>query len=151
MEIRFIRNEDVGALARLMAATPLWQRYNVTEESASQRLQHGIEQGATILVAEIDHTAVGFVWYVANGAFHRSGYIMLIGVEQSTRSQGVGRALMHQTETLLFEKVNDIFLLVSDFNTDAQIFYGRLGYEQVGILRDYVIEGIAELIFRKKK
>ncbi len=151
MVIRSIKNEDVIPLARLMAHTPLWQRYNVTEESAAQRLQNGLDQGATILVAEIDQMPLGFVWYVTSGAFNRSGYIMLIGVEQSTRSTGVGRALMREAETIMFEKVNDVFLLVSDFNAGAQKFYRRLGYEQVGTIRDYVSEGIDELIFRKKK
>lgn len=149
--IRAIQQEDIPPLAQMMASTALWQRYNVTEESAARRLQSGLEQGATILVAEIDQTPVGFVWYVVNGAFNRSGYIMLIGVEQSARSTGVGRALMREAETILFEKVNDVFLLVSDFNTEAQKFYQRLGYEQVGIIRNYVIEGVDELIFRKKK
>ena len=151
MMIRAIQKEDIPALAQMMATTALWQRYNVTEESAAQRLQSGMDQGATILVAEIDQTPLGFVWYVTSGAFNRSGYIMLIGVEQSARSTGVGRALMREAETIMFEKVNDVFLLVSDFNTDAQKFYQRLGYEQIGVIRDYVIEGINELIFRKKK
>jgi ribosomal protein S18 acetylase RimI-like enzyme len=129
----------------------LWQRYNVTEDSAARRLQSGLDQGATILVAEIDQSPIGFVWYVTNGAFNRSGYIMLIGVEQNVRSKGVGRALMREAEMIMFKKVNDVFLLVSDFNSGAQNFYRRLGYEQVGVIRDYVIEGVDELIFRKKK
>lgn len=149
--IRAIRKEDIAPLAQVMASTALWQRYNVTEESAARRLQSGIDQGATILVAEIDQTPIGFVWYAMNGAFNRSGYIMLIGVEQSARSKGVGRALMREAETIMFEKVNDVFLLVSDFNSDAQKFYRRLGYEQVGSIHNYVIEGVDELIFRKKK
>ncbi len=151
MVIRAIKNEDVIALARLMATTPLWQRYNVTEESAAQRLQSGLEQNATILVAEIDQTPVGFVWYAMHGAFNRSGYIMLIGVETGARSKGVGHALMCEAETIMFEKVNDVFLLVSDFNSGAQKFYQQLGYEQVGSIHNYVIEGVDELIFRKKK
>jgi ribosomal protein S18 acetylase RimI-like enzyme len=149
--IRAIQQEDVPALAQVMATTALWQRYNVTEDSAARRLQSGLDQGATILVAEIDQSPIGFVWYVTNGAFNRSGYIMLIGVEQNVRSKGVGRALMREAEMIMFKKVNDVFLLVSDFNSGAQNFYRRLGYEQVGVIRDYVIEGVDELIFRKKK
>jgi ribosomal-protein-alanine N-acetyltransferase len=41
-------------------------------------------------------------------------------------------------------------LLCSDFNTEAQRFYRRAGYEQVGALPDYVVPGVAELIFRKR-
>jgi ribosomal protein S18 acetylase RimI-like enzyme len=44
----------------------------------------------------------------------------------------------------------DIFLLVSDFNTDAQNFYARLGYVQVGKLDDYVVQGVSELVMWKK-
>jgi [ribosomal protein S18]-alanine N-acetyltransferase len=151
MIIRPLLSGDVPALARLMAGDPLWQRYGVTEEAAARRLREGFAAGATIAVAEIDGEPVGFVWYVARGAFNRSGYIMLIGVQGDARGTGVGRALMEQAEGALFAHSADVFLLVSDFNQAAQAFYGRLGYEQVGMIPDYVVPGVAELVFRKRK
>ena len=150
MIIRPIALGDVPSLARLMAGDPLWQRYGVTEESAARRLRQGFAAGATIAVAEIDGEPAGFVWYVERGAFNRSGYIMLIGVQGEARGAGVGRALMDQAEGALFTHSADVFLLVSDFNTAAQAFYRRLGYEQVGAIPDYVAPGITELIFRKR-
>jgi len=155
MIIRPLVSGDVPALARLMAGDPLWQRYGVTEESAARRLREGFAAGAniagaTIAVAEIDGEPVGFVWYVERGAFNRSGYIMLIGVQGDARGAGVGRALMEHAEAALFARAADIFLLVSDFNTAAQAFYVRLGYEQVGTIPGYVVPGVSELIFRKR-
>ena len=50
----------------------------------------------------------------------------------------------------MFTHSADVFLLVSDFNTTAQAFYRRLGYEQVGAIPGYVVPGITELIFRKR-
>ena len=155
MIIRPLVSGDVPALARLMAGDPLWQRYGVTEETAARRLREGFAAGAniagaTIAVAEIDGEPVGFVWYVERGAFNRSGYIMLIGVQGDARGAGVGRALMEHAEAALFARAADIFLLVSDFSTAAQAFYGRLGYEQVGTILGYVVPGITELIFRKR-
>ena len=46
---------------------------------------------------------------------------------------------------------SDVFLLVSDFNHVAQAFYRRLGYVQVGAIPDYVVSGVTELVFRKRK
>ena len=88
-----------------MAGDPLWQRYGVTEESAARRLRDGFAAGATIAVAEIDGVPAGFIWYVERGAFNRSGYIMLIGVQGDARGTGVGRALMAHAEATLFAHV----------------------------------------------
>jgi ribosomal protein S18 acetylase RimI-like enzyme len=152
MQIRPLAEPDISALARLMAATPLWQRYGVTEASATARLQAGLAQAATILVAAVaDEPAAGFLWYVQRGAFQRSGYIMLVGVQPTVRGQGVGTALMRQAEALMFAERDSICLLVSDFNEPAQRFYQRLGYAQVGMLPDYVIPGVNEYLYYKRK
>lgn len=149
MFIRPLLPTDIPALAGLMATTPLWQRYGVTAASATQRLQTGLAEGATIAVAESNSHPAGFVWYVTRGAFQRGGYIMLIGVVSEYRKQGVGQALMHHAEAQMFTSVSSIFLLVSDFNHSAQRFYERLGYQQVGAIPDFVVPGITELIFYK--
>lgn len=140
---------DVPGIARWVAVTPLWQRYNVTAASLAERLSDGLANGATIFVAARAGEVLGFVWLVARGAFNRSAYIQLIGVKPGERTHGVGRALMEYVEA--HAQSRDIFLLVSDFNTDAQMFYARLGYYQVGKLNDYVVQGVSELIFWKKR
>ena len=150
MNIRPMLQSDVMPLARLMAYTPLWQRYNVTEATAARRLSDGLACGATIAVAELNGAPVGFVWYVKRGAFDRSGYIKLIGVTQEQRGNSIGRALMEHAEAVLLADSPDVFLLVSDFNQDARKFYARLGYNQVGAIPDYVVPGITELIFQKR-
>lgn len=130
-----------------MAGNALWQRYGITREAAARRLQAGLDSGATVVVAETDGAVAGFVWYVVGGAFQRSGYIMLIGVDPSRQGQGIGHALLDRAEAALFAAADSILLLVSDFNTAAQSFYHRRGYVQVGAIPDYVIPGVRELIF----
>jgi ribosomal protein S18 acetylase RimI-like enzyme len=156
MLVRKMQMEDIEACARLVAESALWQRYGVTEESAARRfegglaLQAGLARQDKIDVAEVEGRAAGFIWYAARGAFGRSGYIRLIGVAPEQRGRGVGRAMMDHAEGEIFrEGVGDIFLLVSDFNEDAQRFYQRLGYRQVGAIPDYILPGVAELIFYK--
>lgn len=156
MVIRPLHADDIPALAQLMAVTPLWQRYGVTTASATARLHQGLTQGATIVVAALrpaegQPPLAGFLWYVTRGAFQRGGYVMLIGVQPTLRGQGIGEALMHHAERTMFAEVESIFLLVSDFNAAAQRFYQRLGYQQVGALPDFVLSGVSELIFYKRK
>jgi ribosomal protein S18 acetylase RimI-like enzyme len=133
-----------------MAENPLWQRYGVTQASAYQRLILGQEQEARILIAETPSDVTGFVWYVEKGVFARSGYIMLIGVDPAQQGKGVGEILMEEAERILFEKSDEVFLLVSDFNQQAQRFYQRRGYTMVGALPGYVLPDVSELIYCKK-
>jgi ribosomal protein S18 acetylase RimI-like enzyme len=56
---------------------------------------------------------------------------------------------MLQVESQLNIDYKDLFLLVSDFNVDAQNFYRQMGYLKVGEIADYVVPGVSELIFRK--
>jgi ribosomal protein S18 acetylase RimI-like enzyme len=149
--VRLLQPADLTACARIMAENPLWQRYGVTLDSACQRLSAGQQQGATILVAETAGAVVGFIWYVEKGAFFRSGYVMLIGVDPALQGQGVGEILMDAAESILFETSEDVFLLVSDFNEGAQRFYRHRGYKLVGSLPGYVLPGVSELIYRKRK
>ncbi len=41
-------------------------------------------------------------------------------------------------------------LLISDYNTRAQSFYLRCVYIQAGVLTDYVLPGVDELLFWKR-
>ncbi len=136
----------------MMVATPLWQRYGVTLEGASARLSAALRDGMTMLIAadESSTTPLGFVWLVLRGAFNRSGYIPLIAVDPACRGQGIGQKLLAAAEERTRQVANDLFLLCSDFNLDAQQFYERQGYARVGEIPDYVVPGIAEVIYRKQ-
>ncbi len=148
---RPMEQKDIGPCARLMAVTPLWQRYGVSVESATARFAEAIAEGATILVADDGSgAALGFVWVVIRGAFDRSSYIPLIGVDPAQRGQGIGKILLAAAEAYARPNAADMFLLSSDFNIEAHRFYEREGYSQVGSIPDYVLPGVAEIIFRKR-
>jgi ribosomal protein S18 acetylase RimI-like enzyme len=149
IKINFIQPADIPACVQIMLANPLWDRYGVTAASAEKMFNRALAANATILTATLENEIAGFVWYVTHGAWDRSGYIRLIGVSPHHQGKRVGEDLMRAAEEQMAEKVSDVFLLVSDFNTGAQHFYQRLGYTQVGSIPAYVQPGIAELIFFK--
>ncbi len=148
VRIRKLKKNDIDTIARIVAETELWQRYGLNFEKARNKFEKGVQRGANIFVAEIKDEIAGFIWYVPDGAFDRSGYVELIGVKRNFRGRGVGEKLMEFVENLFSPE--SIFLLVSDFNEKAQKFYSRLGYKKVGEIEDYVIKGITEFIFYKK-
>ncbi len=147
--------DDLPACADLMANTSLWRRYGVTASSARARLADALDGPGRLFMAVDDsvddRSILGFVWCVRRGAFARSGYIPLIGVQPSETGRGVGAALLAKAEAWLSEDSPDVFLTVSDFNTAAQRFYQRHGYAQVGALPNYVLDGVTELIYWKRR
>ncbi len=140
---------DLPACIEILLGYP-WTRYWMTTERAERALRGGLAEGADLRVSGDDAGVGGFVWLMARGAFYHSGYIRLIGVAERAKGRGAGRALMTAAEADVFAVSRDMFLLVSDFNLDAQAFYRHLGYAQVGALPDYVLPGITELLMRKR-
>jgi ribosomal protein S18 acetylase RimI-like enzyme len=125
----------------------------MTEQSATARLSTAMHESASILIAaeaEAKAIPLGFLWLAMRGAFDASGYIRLIGVMPGQRSKGIGQKLLTAAEDLVRPAARDMFLLCSDFNVEAQHFYERNGYTQVGALLDYILMGVAELIYRKR-
>jgi ribosomal protein S18 acetylase RimI-like enzyme len=72
-----------------------------------------------------------------------------VGVVPKRRGQGLGTRLVHFAEERILREAPNVFLCVSSFNTRAQKFYRRLGYERIGELRDFIVPGHAEILMRK--
>ena len=92
---------------------------------------------------------MGFVVLTFQGPL--SGYVQLLGVGASARGQGVGRALMALAERIAFARGPNLFLCVSDFNTGARRFYAHLGFQEVGRLADFLVQGEDEWLLRKTR
>lgn len=150
--IRPMTFDDIPVIAGWIPLVALWQRYGLTTEQAARQLVDALQKGDLLLVTHDDQTSepYGFAWCMPGGAFGRSAYLRLIGVHPDYTGTGIGARLLEHVETLTKQSSHSLFLLVSDFNVDAQRFYQRHGYEQVGMIPDYVLPGVAEFIFWKR-
>ncbi len=92
---------------------------------------------------------IGFMGIINYGCFRKFTYLSVIAVKREYRSEGIGKALIGKFEAIGFEKANRVFLLVSDFNKKAQLFYKRLGYQKVGEIPDLFKKGVSENILVK--
>src|SRR5450756_1037356 len=63
----------------------------------------------------------------------------------------IGARLLLEAEGLLRRRgIGRAFLLRTDWNTAAQVFYERHGYHWVGALSDWLQDGVSELIYVKR-
>jgi ribosomal protein S18 acetylase RimI-like enzyme len=150
MPVRVATAADIDALSELEAVSPLRQRYGVTRERAHAALSEGLARGDALRLIEEDGALQGFCWVLPRGMFGRSPYLRWIGVRPGANRRGLGRELLRAAEESARPVRPELFLLCSDFNSEAQRFYRREGYSQLGSIPDYVLPGVAELLFWKR-
>lgn len=139
---------DIPLIAEWMANDDLWRRYRLSPETIAADFMRGLERGDLIVVTDIP--ARGFAWCLLDGMFGSYPYLKRFGVDPAIVGQGLGTLLLDGIEReLLSRQCRDLFLLVSDFNLDAQRFYQRHGYREIGRIPDLVLPGVAEVLFRR--
>ncbi len=85
-----------------------------------------------------------------NGMLSRFPLLRLISVNYQYRDEGIGKKMLEYYEKIGFEGSNKIFLCVSDFNKKARKLYKRMGYGQVGKIRNLYKDNIDEYIMMKR-
>lgn len=100
-----------------------------------------------VYVATEDERLLGFIVLQMAGVF--KGYIQSICVSPEMRGSGLGSALIQYAEKRIFSVSPNVFMLVSTFNKRAVHLYAKLGYETIGTLKNFVIEGYDEFFLRK--
>lgn len=132
--------------ARIMAASDPWITLQRDFNGCCAYLGR---PGADLFIARNENREpCGFIFLAPYG-FASSPYVASIGVAPGVRSQGIGEKLLGFAEQKYGDR-RHLFLLVSSFNSRAQQFYRRNGFEFVGELKDYIVAGHSELIFHKR-
>lgn len=136
---------DVDWCTHLMASTEPWLTLRPSPQACEAVFRR---VGCELFLALQGDTKSGFILLQSSG-LAGSPYVGAIAVTAEARGKGVGSQLLAFAEKH-YPAARNIFLCVSDFNSGAIALYERVGYEQVGRLTDYVVEGHAELIMRKR-
>lgn len=137
---------DLEWCARLMAANEPWITLQRNYEDSVELLADPLSE---VFLFSRDGERLGFVMLKLKGSF--TGYIQTIVFSEAARGQGIGEAAIRFAEEVIFAISPNAFICVSSFNHRARELYLRLGYEQVGILKDYVSKGYDEIFLRKTR
>lgn len=137
---------DLDWCAALMASNEPWVSLQRTYEDSARLLEDPISE---VFLLRHEQRRIGFIMIKMKGSF--TGYIQNIALSEEVRGQGIGKAAIRYIEELIFQTYPNVFICASSFNTSAQKLYRRLGYEVVGILKDYIVEGYDEVLMRKTR
>lgn len=132
--------------AQLMASSEPWLTLGRTVEQSRRSIE---DSSREVYLAVQGADAVGFLIITLAGPF--PGYLQTLCVSHEHRGRGVGTQLLAFAEARIFRKSPNVFLCVTSFNVDARRLYERLGYVLVGELKDFVVSGYSELLFRKTR
>ncbi|MCI0714093.1 MAG: GNAT family N-acetyltransferase [Chloroflexi bacterium] len=151
VKVRPMLMSDLDVVAEWLTEIPLWQRYNLTRSKAQATFEKAFRQQAVLLVADTSSEhACAVAWCIPDGAFGRSAYLRMLGVRTTQSGQGIGSVLMQEVEHIASQSSEELFLLVSDFNTGAQRFYQRRGFQHIGVIPRYILPDVDENIYWKR-
>jgi ribosomal-protein-alanine N-acetyltransferase len=135
---------EAEACAQMMAGSEPWL---TLRRDYATLLKVVTDPTREVYIATLDGEIAGFIMLNMRGAF--VGYIQTLCVAPQWRGQGIGSQLIAFAEQRIFKETPNVFICVSSFNPNARRLYERLGYELVGVLKDYLISDYDEILLRK--
>ena len=132
--------------ARLLSESEPWITLGVGFEKT---LQNCSDEELLLYIAHCGEMPCGLIIIDPRGVAG-SPYIKSIAVTESFRNKGIGAILIDFAENSFRSTSRYIFLCVSSFNTRARSFYKKLGYAEIGELKDYIINGASEMLMSKR-
>ncbi len=127
-----------------MFASEPWRSLGYTYDELRERFAPSERE--TYVLKDGDAVA-GFVMLDMRGIL--SGYLQSIAVDAKYRGQGLGTRLIEFVEERIFRERPNVFLFVSSFNHRARQLYESLGYETIGTVKNFLVEGYDEILMRK--
>ncbi len=146
IEIAAATTRERAWAAKLLARSEPWTTLGVT---LGQCRRNCDDREYRLYVARVAQRPCGVLILDPRGVAG-SPYVKSIVVDPTSRSRGIGAALMAFAERLSAAHARHMFLCVSSFNTRARAFYRRLGYRQVGRFSDYIVDGADEVLMHKR-
>ncbi len=141
---KLARKTEARACAQIMATSEPWITLKRTYEEALKIVGNPLRE---VYVAVSKEKVIGFIILQMEGTF--TGYIQTVAVRAEWQGQGLGSRLIAFAEKRIFTEKPNVFMCVSSFNKKAQKLYRRLGYEKIGVLKNFIVPGHDEILLRK--
>jgi [ribosomal protein S18]-alanine N-acetyltransferase len=144
-EIKLTTDSKVfNECAAMMAASDPWITLGIDFNHCVKAFEGPCKE---VYVATLNNTIAGFAILQLCGSF--KGYIQTLFVDKDMRGGGIGKKILQFCEKKILSISPNIFICVSSFNTGAIKLYEAVGFEQVGVLHNFIRTGFDELLLRK--
>jgi ribosomal protein S18 acetylase RimI-like enzyme len=144
--VRQYVEKDRDTVVRMLADSDPWKRLGYTK-SDWNRLFESRPQGRDCFVIEANGAVVGLA--LLRQRFMLGDYLELLAVAPWSQGHGFGSTLLRHLEQIVFARTKNLFVCVSDFNSDARRFYAKHGYQEIGPIPNFLIPGSSEILLRK--
>ena len=147
VEYQSLNKEDTDQIrecARLMSLSEPWITLRRTQADVVKTIK---DEMSEVHLAIVQNKIIGFAIIKMQGAF--VGYIQSIVIALQYRRRGIGKRFIEYLERRILSEQPNVFICVSSFNPEAKRLYERLGYETIGVLKDYIVSGHDEILMRK--
>lgn len=132
--------------AELMSKSEPWTVLGITLEQSINAVR---DEGNLVFIARDRNVPCGVIILQDKGVAG-SPYVKSVVVAPSYRNQGIGKLLITFAEDKYRNHYKHLFLCVSSFNKEAQRFYKESGYAAVGEFKDYIVDGLSEILMHKR-
>lgn len=141
---RLSSTEEKIICAGILTNSEPWITLGIDIDQVMMNLNDTLNE---VFAVYIKDEIIGTIVIQTKGAF--TGYLKNIAVKPDYRGKNLGEFMMKFVEDYILSKSQNVFLCVSSFNANAQKFYLKLGYEIIGVLKNYIVEGHDEILMRK--
>jgi ribosomal protein S18 acetylase RimI-like enzyme len=135
---------DNSICAQMMATTDPWITLGMKINQCLQAFEGDYRE---VYLLKHQQEILGFMILQVKGSF--KGYIQTLCIAEKHRGKQLGTLLLSFAEKQVLKYSPNIFICVSAFNTNAIRLYTGYGFEQVGVLKNFVAAGYDELLLRK--
>ena len=145
--LRAVHNtEDARVLSTMLVTMEPWRSLRYTADALERYLLRE-DAGLHRYVVEVQNQTSGIV--CVRYPWLLGAYLELLGLGVAAQGGGVGSDVMRWLEEQTSLASRNVWALVSGFNTNAREFYARLGYHEIGPIKDLVEPGYDEILLRK--
>ena len=139
-----VNSSDFESSARLFTSLEPWISYGRDYEYNLHSVQDPLKE---LYVARLNGVFCGAVLLITKGAI--VAYLQRIAVDTAYQGMGIGKKILEETEERVFRDFPNLFLTVAEFRTEAYTFYKGMGYDEIGIIKEYILPGVDEVMMRK--